>query len=149
MDRGTDPCRQKFHLFVPVAGAIIETEQFRPSIFGYSGPDHRHQVFVVILIKQICPDKETAGIIDQGNNVDAFFSFRRRKVWPKTGISIPDLINMRTFIAVHLFFRHCFLFRPEMPDKSFYGGDGHLSCAETSVADQLPVDFRSWHTGIF
>jgi len=36
-----------------------------------------------------------------------------------------------------------------MSDKPFYGGDGHLSCAEASVADQLPMDFRSGDTGIF
>ena len=103
MDRGTDTCCKQFHLLIAEAGAVVEAEEPGTPVFCDSGADDFHEAHKRIAEKDICPDDEAAGIVNQRDDIKAFLpirSFEKRSV---AGVAIPDFIDMGTFIATHVF----------------------------------------------
>ena len=149
MDGGTDPGGEQFHLSVAEAGTVVKTEKAGTSVFRNGGTDHFHEVHKRIVEKDIRCDNETAGIVNQGDDIKTLLSARGFEERAKAGIAIPDFIDMRAFVAPHVFGGgHPVLF-PEGADKPFHGGGGNLSRIDGAVAHECAEDFRGGNLRVF
>ena len=62
-DRTDTGCKQ-LHLPVLVAFTIVKVKKLRATVFGNGRPDHRHEIYKVIMKKDINADDEAACIIN-------------------------------------------------------------------------------------
>ena len=149
MDSRADTGGKQFHLQVPVAGAVIEAEKLWAAEPGHGAPDHGHEVFILVVKKDICRDNEAAGIVDKGDEVDALFPLASVQVRSETSVTIPDFVDMRAFITAHIPAAGHFRFLLEAADKALDGGSGYLSDSNAAVRQELPVYLGGCHAGVF
>ena len=103
MDGGTDPGSKQLHLPVFIRTAVIKVEQLWASISGNRRFHDGHKVYEVVIEKQINPDDEPAGIIDEGKDEHfMFFAIRGTQVRADAGVTAPYFIDMGAFIAAHI-----------------------------------------------
>lgn len=81
-DGGSDPCGEEFHLVVLIGGPIVEIEPYRPAKLRDGRLYYGHQVDEVVIKKDIDTSDKTAGVIDQGDHVNAvLFPVFRFQPW--------------------------------------------------------------------
>ena len=141
MDGGSDPCSEELHLLIAETWPVVKAEQPRPAVFCDGRPYDFHEVDEGIVEKGIRGDDEPAGIIDQGDDVQALLSFRGLQVRAVTRIPVPDLVDVGAFIPAHVFSCRPAGIFPAGPDKALHRGGGDLSRADGPVALQGAVHF--------
>ena len=100
---GTYPCGKQFHLSVLIGPAVIDVKKLRPSVLGHGRFHDRHEVYKVIVVKDINTGNETAGIINKSDDVELMlFAIRCFEVRPDRTVASPDFIDMGPFIAAHI-----------------------------------------------
>ena len=103
MDNRANACSKQLHLLVLIGTAVIKVEHLRSAIFGNSGFHDRHEIYKVIIEKDINADNKAAGIINQSNDINLmFFAVRGCKVRSNTGVAAPYFVDV---IAVQIVFK--------------------------------------------
>ena len=70
-DRGADPGGEELHLAVFIGRAVVEIEPGRTAILGHGRFYHGHQVDEVVIKEDVDTGNKPAGVVDQGDHVDA------------------------------------------------------------------------------
>ena len=103
VDSRADPGGEAFHLPVFVGTAIVEVEQLRTAISGDRGSYDGHEVYEVVIEKDVNAYDEAAGIINERDDEHpALFSIGGAQIRAHAGIPAPDFIDVWTFITAHL-----------------------------------------------
>ena len=93
-DHGSDPGSQQFHLPVFIGWAVIKVENLGLSVPGDGRLHDGHQVHESIMKEDIRAKDKAAGIIDQGNHINAVFpAVRGFQPGTGTGIAAPYFID--------------------------------------------------------
>ena len=101
-DRTDTGCKQ-FHLFVLVTFSVIKVKKLWSAVPGNSRFDNGHEIYEVIIKKDINADDEAACIINQCDDIyPVLFAIVRLKIRSDAGITTPDFVDMGSFVTAHI-----------------------------------------------
>ena len=108
-----------------------------------------HQIDEVVVEENIYPNNEAAGIVNESNDEDfVFLPVRKPQIRANTGVTAPDLIDVRAFIAAHIRIAGGLHFNGKKSDIACDGGFGYFTIADAPIIFQLPEDGCCLHAGI-
>ncbi len=118
-DHRSDPGSQQFHLPVFVGRSVIKVKNLGLAVLGDGRLHDGHKIHESIMKEDICPQDKPAGIVDQGNHINAALSaVRSLQPGTGTGIAAPYFINMRPLVTAHILIVRQTLLEDELVDET-------------------------------
>ena len=148
-DRGADPCGKQLHLVVFIGRAVVEIKPGRPAELRNGGFNNRHQVNEVVVEKDIDTGDEPAGVVDQGDHVNAvFFPILCLQPWAGGGITAPDLVDVGTFVTTHILIARELFRKFHLVNETEHGRFRQLAIFDRTFILQLSEDLGCGKAGI-
>ena len=89
-------------VFTRLAG-YIKVKKLWSAVPGNSRFDNGHEIYEVIIKKDINADDEAACIINQCDDIyPVLFAIVRLKIRSDAGITTPDFVDMGSFVTAHI-----------------------------------------------
>ena len=104
---------------------------------------------MIVVMPNGNPDKQAAGVINQGDNENpVLLSVRRFKIGTDTAVPAPDFIDVRAFIASHVMIGGGFHLQRQLSDKTVNRRFRQLAGGNAAVLTKLAENGRRRHPRI-